>query len=418
MNKFKLISLVLFFSCGVMIATAQNLPADLDSAFGTNGLTAAPGGFANDVTELNNEYVAVGSGAIVKYSSQGAIIQQIYPLLPTGGLYTPTAVAVQTDASNGQRYLIVAGYVTQSQNPPAYDAVVARYDTNLALDGSFAGGAVQFSVGGNTVNEVTDVTTQTDGKILVVGGAGTGISTERQFIARIETNGRFDATFGSYGFVETPIGSFSRAASVVYSAQRGIFVGGSSFAMAGTYRDSTLTRYNFDGSLNTAFNASGIVVLAGGGPASILVNRDFVTVAGVQNLTPNGFGLAQLDMQGNLDQRFGNGGYSIRQSPDLFTLTSIARQSDRKIVAAGYSTNFTTQKQALLIARYNSDGSPDTLFTSSFSQPLTGTRLINATRRTSDAGAAVLVDSAQHLVVAGYSAFGSQSFLLAKFNGF
>lgn len=419
MKSFRLAALILSLLGGATLTKAQNLPADLDSTFGANGLTAAPSGFAADIVELNGEYVAVGGGQIVKYSSQGALLQQIYATLPNGGsFYNPTAVAAQTDAATGRQYLVVAGFVPKSQNPIARDAVIARYETDLSRDWSFSGGAIQFIVGGNPVNEPTDLAVQPDGKILLVGGTGADVSTERQFVARVDPNGQFDASFGIGGFVETPIGSFSRAASVVYSSRTGIFVGGSSLAAPGGYRDSTVTRYNFDGTLNTAFNTGGIVVLPGGGPASILVNRDFLTIAGVQNLVPNGFGLARLNLQGRLDPRFGSGGYSIRQSPDLFTLLSIARQSDGKIVAAGHSTDLATGRQALLIARYLSDGSPDAEFTSSVSQPLPGTRLLNATRRTSDAGAAVLVNSAERLVVAGSSSSGAQSFLIAQFRGY
>jgi len=104
--------------------------------------------------------------------------------LPTG---TVSAIAIQADGK-----IVVAG---QS----AGDFAVLRYNRNGTLDSTFGGtGIVLTDFGGLSVAGARAVAIQSDGRILVAGRAGSE-SNGRVGMARYNTNGTLDGTFGNSG---------------------------------------------------------------------------------------------------------------------------------------------------------------------------------------------------------------------------
>src|SRR5262249_19737343 len=121
-----------------------------------------------------------------------------------------------------------------------------------------------------------------------------------------------------------------------------------------------LVRYNADGSLDKTFGTGGkgITDLGRADRASGvgLQSDGKIVAAGRAYTTTYKFALARYNTDGSLDSNFGTGGTVLTDFGGGNGATSVALQSDGKIVAAGdgYSggNNFA-------LARYNADGSLD-----------------------------------------------------------
>jgi uncharacterized delta-60 repeat protein len=112
---------------------------------------------------------------------------------------------------------------------------------------------------------------QTDGKILLGGYCDNG--SERDFcIARFNSNGTLDTTFGSSGKIIQPIGSdYDNGYSLAIQPNGKILLGG--YCYNGSNNDFCIARFNSDGSLDTTFGSSGKVI------QHIDVSDDYVSLA-------------------------------------------------------------------------------------------------------------------------------------------
>ena len=106
----------------------------------------------------------------------------------------------------------------------------------------------------NNFDQINSIAIQSDGKIVAGGYATTGAS---QFtLARYKTDGSLDLTFGTNGIVSTVIGTESIINSITIQSDGKIVAGG--YATIGTTQ-FTLARYNTDGLLDATFGTNGIV---------------------------------------------------------------------------------------------------------------------------------------------------------------
>jgi uncharacterized delta-60 repeat protein len=111
------------------------------------------------------------------------------------------------------------------------------------------------------------------------------------------------------------------------------------------------------GSVHTSFNPGGL-----SRSAQVMADGSILVVGG-----PVDFGLVKFTAEGKLDTTFGTGG---QVATDFFgnfdSARDLAVQSDGKIVVAGYVERRALKGSALGsdfgVARYNADGSLDTLF--------------------------------------------------------
>jgi uncharacterized delta-60 repeat protein len=221
---------------------------------------------------------------------------------------------------------------------------------------------------GSTSDGAGSVAIQADGKILVTGttvppGAGADFA-----LARYNSDGSLDTTFGTDGKVTTDFGSQDSAGSVAIQADGKIVVTGVSI-QPGTGYDFALARYNTDGSLDTTFDGDGKVTTDFGFSydygMDLAIQADgkiVVTGWSIQPGTGYDFALTRYNSDGSLDTTFdGDGkvttdfGFSEDLGPD------VAIQADGRIVVAGHSIQPGTGYDFAL-ARYNSDGSLDTTF--------------------------------------------------------
>jgi uncharacterized delta-60 repeat protein len=300
----KLMKLFVFF---VFILQAAGFvfsaPGDLDTSFNGSGL----------------KLFLVGDGGDVAYSS-----------------------ALQSDGK-----IVVVG---KSER----DFLVARYNSDGGLDVSFNGtGKVTTAVGfissGNVDDQARDVAIQSDGKIVVVGGADSGdsdFSFDDYAIVRYNVDGSLDPTFGNNGvLIIQSLGGHS-AEGVVIQFDGKIVVAGS----------SGIIRLNVDGSIDRGF--APITTCDYSLFNAVAIQSDDKIVASgrcglgsvVRLLT------ARFNVDGSLDTTFGTGGVSRVQIGNSAAASDVRIQTDGKIVVGG------SVPQGLAIIRLRSDGLLDTSF--------------------------------------------------------
>lgn len=122
------------------------------------------------------------------------------------------------------------------------------------------------------------------------------------------------------------------------------------------------------GTLDTSFDSDGIVITPfigfNAAVQSLLIQPDKKIIAAgtISKGGLNQFGLARFNYDGSLDESFGNLGKVISDYPDLMLLSSIALQSDGKIVVAGNLFNSSFTISHFVLVRYNTNGLLDTTF--------------------------------------------------------
>jgi len=324
------------------------------------------------------------------------------------------AVAIQSDGK-----IVVAGSaLTITSN----DFALARYNSDGSLDASFgAGGKVTTDFFG-TKDEAHAVAIQDDGKIVVAGGAlNFSVNTDLFALARYNSDGSLDAGFGTGGKVATNFGNGAGANAIAIQSDGKIVIGGGAFLGNSTQNDFALVRYNTNGALDTSFGASGKVTTdffaRDDQVNAIAIQGDGkIVAAGVASpaLLLSVFALARYDGSGSLDPSFDTDG---KVTADLFGLAAganaVAIQSDGKIVAAGttFISNavFDTPLDFAL-ARYAGNGTPDPTFGA-------GGKIITDFFGSSDSANAVAIQSDGKIISAGSAAipFVGIDFALARY---
>jgi len=248
------------------------------------------------------------------------------------------------------------------------------------LDPTFgAGGIVVTDL---TYGEVSDATIQPDGKIVVVGTTpGPGTSTADFRIVRFNPDGSLDNSFGQDAVVTTDFaGNRDNADAVGITADGKIIAAGHTWNdAAGTQEDFALARYNSDGSLDTTFGVNGLVVTD---LDSTRIGQSWTSMADVVyslTIQPDGkilaagsagnrhpnwsdFALARYNVDGSLDQSFGNGGIVTTDfTGRIDQAYDVAVQQDGRIILAG-GAGYDATTAVGGIARYNVDGSLDQSF--------------------------------------------------------
>jgi uncharacterized delta-60 repeat protein len=143
-------------------------------------------------------------GAAILFNAPRAHAQagQLDPTFGTAGIYatstgksTANAVVIQ---SNGK--IVVAGVGLTTSEPPQLADTLFRLKTNGTLDNTFgsAGMANLLPPGSLPALGFYGEAIQSDGKIVAIAETYDGI-----MVARVETNGSLDSSFGNGGFTAT-----------------------------------------------------------------------------------------------------------------------------------------------------------------------------------------------------------------------
>jgi uncharacterized delta-60 repeat protein len=246
------------------------------------------------------------------------------------------------------------------------DFMLARYNTDGSLDPSFGNGGITITDIGSTNDYLNAIVITTDNKIIV--GGSTLVNGQGQFVlAKYTAAGIPDNAFGNHGIITTSFDFSSSISSLALQADDKIVATGSVYTNDGG--DFALARYNADGSPDLSFNSAGKTISNFGFldvPSSVVVNSNGKIYVGGSSADISGFlhfRIARYDEGGSLDPSFNGGTGSIFPGfgDSYDNLTSIRLDSDGKIVAAGY-TNLSMTSNDIEVIRVNSDGTIDNNF--------------------------------------------------------
>jgi uncharacterized delta-60 repeat protein len=276
----KVIALRLAFSllCGLVLQSVAFGVGVIDPTFGTNGVVTTPVTFG----------------------------------------FTDSAVVFQPDGK-----YVVAGVNGNT-------LVIVRFNTDGSLDTSFGtGGTASHSVTGLTVSGVA---LQPDGKLFVVGRIDTTpppASPTDFFIARFNSQGGFDPTFGTNGIKTLNGGGYDNVRSIAVQPDGKLLAAGGT--LGSTRFVSTVFRLTATGDLDTTFGNQGFYQYFAANTEPF-VGQDFYQVGVLSNgrvvlagsLVSGafyGFYVVMLDVNGVPVSDFGTAGVVLRQHPSCCTIS-------------------------------------------------------------------------------------------------
>jgi uncharacterized delta-60 repeat protein len=248
--------------------------------------------------------------------------------------------------------------------------------TDGDLDPTFGTGGMVMTDLNHSTDLANAVAVQSDGKLVVVGQTykNNDFSTEDFAVARYNTDGTLDTTFGRGGKARTDFPGLAAVPSAVVIQPDGkIVVAGGAFPLFTFLGNFEVVRYNPNGSLDRSFGNGGIVTTIfpeGSYAFDVALQPDGKIIAAGTvfvdfnpgDLSDTDFALARYNPDGSLDTTFGNGGTVTTDffgnEDDAF---SVLIQPDGKIVAVG-SANNPASYYDFAAVRYLSDGTIDTLF--------------------------------------------------------
>ena len=296
------------------------------------------------------------------FDGDGLVITDVNASSP-GRLDLVYGIAIQP--ADGK---IVAAGSSSLPGMASYDFAVTRYDTNGLLDTTFSGdGRLITNFGAD--DYALDVAVQPNGKIVAAGKKCINNICDVA-LARYNSNGTLDTTFSGDGRQTTDFGNGDNG-SVGLAIQSNGKIVMAGYMSNGTDLDFAIYRFLSNGSLDTTFNGDGKVNINFGAgrqdyASDLLLQSDGKIVVigstGDANYDNNNFAIVRLNPGGSLDTTFSGDGKQITNFGADDYAYGVALQSDGKIVVAGEKRTTSPFFSSFALARYNTDGSPDTTF--------------------------------------------------------
>jgi uncharacterized delta-60 repeat protein len=409
---------------------AQAADGGLDKSFGTRGMVVTEFSNSQSVARaiaiqsdgkivaaggIGNNAVAGAGFALVRYNTDGSLDASF----GVGGKLTTqfdggssaAGVAIQSDGK-----IVAAGFAGVLSNS---SFALVRYNSDGSLDTGFgASGKVTTQFGASS--SVNAITIQPDGKIVAAGVAGELNKASSFAVARYNSDGSLDTSFGTSGVVTTGLLDSSDANAIATQSDGKIVLAGhASTINAQRVSFFGLARYNSDGSLDASFGTGGKVT------TSLVGFSGVFSSAGAVVLSPDGrivaagtasnggrasfVALAHYNSDGSLDTSFGAGGTAVTAFLDSESIArAIAFRPDGKTVAVG--TTIKSKGSVFALARYNNDGSTDKNFGTD------GKVITSLSDEGDDDANAVAIQSDGKVVAAGISYELNSDFGLARYN--
>jgi uncharacterized delta-60 repeat protein len=340
----------------VLVAAACS--GDPDTTFDGDGQLRTQVGAMGEVRALrvlaDGRIVGAGMGngqfVLARYQSDGALDQSF------GG----DGLATVNPTFGGDRVadievvrrgaIVVAGSTGVSPS----DFALARFTADGTPDSTFGDGGLVISDLGGELDELGATALQADGMIVAAGTTRPPGGINQMAFARYRRDGSLDPRFGSGGIVTVPFGSDTNivaAEEVLVRPDGAIVAAGTvqSFNNDVIDEDTVLVQLRGDGSLDPGFGSGGIVrtdVLGDRTGAADAVLLDDGTLVVATN---GAFSWWRPD--GKLDPAFGEGGVVAQNAVNV---TSLVEAPDGKLV--------TTHFSGFAVARFTADGLLDQSF--------------------------------------------------------
>ena len=246
--------------------------------------------------------------------------------------------------------------------------VVARLNGNGSYDATFNGTGQAFLDFFGSDDAGAAVKVQSDGKIIAVGGA-LRPGSHRQFVlARLNSNGTTDNTFGEEGLATANFGSAAFAKDVEIQTDGKYVVGG--WVDTGTVDDQfdmAVARFNVNGTLDAAFGTGGHTVFAGtggnfNGTYGVEIQQNGKILIGGTTRDAAGAtaaGVGRLNIDGTPDATFGPSGRRQFAVPGTATGATQAGDleltSDGRILLAATAPGVTAGTTDMAVVRLQND---------------------------------------------------------------
>jgi uncharacterized delta-60 repeat protein len=356
-NRCRRIIPVLLLAAMLVLPSAHAAPGDLDTSFNApNGFNTVPGAQFFDVAiQPDGKILAAGvteNGAppkliVARFNVDGTLDSGF----GTAGVASATAstsgagITIQADGK-----IVAAGF--KSNFSAGSDFFVMRLEPDGDVDTGF----------GQNGSTTVDFSGRSDfaggvvigpGGSIVVAGTTTLINSgdPRYAIARLDSTGNLDTTFGIGGKVATESGGGVEAA----------VLGDGRILVCGS---GGLLRYTSNGSLDLTFGGGdGIANIDISARSLAVQTNGFILVAGAV-ANPPGLpepALARVDPNGALDTSFDGDGIAPPTLAGNVQMTDVAVQSDGGIITVG-TVDITGNDERIFLSRYTSSGSPDPSF--------------------------------------------------------
>ncbi len=260
---------------GKNIAIARFLPdGEPDASFGKNG--ASLSGFGIDETPVNmavqpdGKLVVCGTSTpdftpgnnhffVARYMPDGSVDNGFGNKGIVVSNYTGSANAVVIKADGD---IVAGGYSTGVDGISFH---IECYTANGSYNNNFGnGGIADNRINGGFLNFINDIAVQADGKLVAAGRTnGSGVQTFT--LARYNSNGSFDNSFGTNGIVLTSFAGATGEAEKIMLPAKGdhILVSGNRNSNNGG--DFVIASYTLSGATDSAFGGAGIVTTDFGG---------------------------------------------------------------------------------------------------------------------------------------------------------
>ncbi|NQZ37720.1 MAG: T9SS type A sorting domain-containing protein [Crocinitomicaceae bacterium] len=339
-----------------------NSDGTLDNTFGIGGKVITAYGAGNSIAIQSDGKILLGGSILARYNSDGTLDNTF----GIGGMVFPgdapgyynnvrNSVVIQSDGK-----ILLGGYGQHNTNDNSY-FIILRYNTDGTLDNTFdTNGVVTGGLGQGYSMSILN-----DGKILLGGSYYEPWSNTGFTIERYNTNGTLDTTFGIGGKVTTLISPYGKSYSMDIQSDGKIVLGGYSRSSGSSENDFTLARYNSNGSLDNTFGIGGIITTpvgdgTYGSDNSVVIQSDGkIILAGTSKdgSNQNHFTLVRYNSDGTLDTNFGIGGKTV--TPIGISFKSIGKSlgidSNGKILLGGYGYALNDSTISMVLVRYHSN---------------------------------------------------------------
>jgi len=185
------------------------------------------------------------------------------------------------------------------------------------------------------------------------------------FLARLDSSGALDTTFGTAGFADAPVANV-RPWTLLLRPDNTIVVVGDHFS-GGTNYEYLVAQYSADGIVDTNFGTNGYVTTAFSTlaiPTTGILQQDGSTVVAGHTFAPSDSGnryqiaLARYTTAGVLDNTFGTAGTTLTDLGGSLGAVGVVRQSNGNFILAVANTEGLTED--FMTFRYTPDGNYDT----------------------------------------------------------
>jgi len=242
-----------------------NVDGALDGTFGNGGLVTF--GFASGADAYARTIAVDGSGRILVAGESGSVLA-VARLLPNGTLDSTFGSGGKATFSAISQASTYGMAIDQSARPVfvgglGASAYIARLTTSGALDTSFAGKGWSTFAATNNTNYFTAIAIDSLQNIVAGGRADTVVARKGPFftdmlLARFLPNGTLDPAFGTGGkAVQDITGTFDVIHGLAIETDGHVIVCAEATATDFTSSDTVVSRFNADGTLDTAFGING-----------------------------------------------------------------------------------------------------------------------------------------------------------------